>query len=91
MRKTQQIAWGLLCFGWALSVLVLGLVLLMPDTDRGDTRLMGLAMVAAAAFFVMWLVIDRLIPDAGPVFTGTLKLAALVVFYASGVLTLVYA
>jgi hypothetical protein len=70
-------------------VLVLGLVLLVPDPIRGDTRVMGLSMIAAAFFLAMWLVIDRLVPKAGRVFTGTLKLSAVVLFYACGVLSLV--
>ena len=49
---------------------------------------MGLAMVGASLFLVMWLVIDRLVPEAGRWFTGTLKVSAIVVFYACGVLTL---
>ena len=88
MRKSAQITIGLINLAWALSVLVLGLYLLIPDALGGDTRVMGLAMVGASLFLVMWLVIDRLVPNAGRWFTGTLKVSAIVVFYASGVITL---
>ncbi|MFK7790003.1 MAG: hypothetical protein AB8C95_11005 [Phycisphaeraceae bacterium] len=75
---------------WAMSMLVLGLTSLMIGPTPDPTRLaMGLALIGASLFLMMWLVIDPLVPDAGRIFTGTLKLATLVVFYVYAALMLV--
>ena len=84
MKHAAVITLRLTGFCWAQSMLVLGLVWLMPATAHEGGPAYGLAMIAAGLFLAMWLVIDRLVPDASRVFTGTLKLAALVVFYGCG-------
>lgn len=73
---------------WAQSILVLGLALMLPALRGEGDPVMGLAFVSASLFLAMWLVIDFLVPQAGQIFTGTLKLLTVVLFFASGVATL---
>lgn len=84
MKHAAETALRLTGFCWAQCMLVLGLLLLMPAVNRDNGPAFGLALVAAGLFLAMWLVIDRLVPDASRFFTGTLKLVLLVVFYACG-------
>ena len=52
MSKTGQHAFRIAALCWAMSVLVLGLFLLLPDTARGETRPMGLAMGPDGALYI---------------------------------------
>ncbi len=91
MKKAGQIALVLTCFCWAQSMFVLGLSQLvsqMPEMPADMQLTMGLAFVAAGLFLAMWLVIDPLVPQAGRIFTGTLKLAMVVLFYICSAATL---
>ena len=88
MKSAGQTALMLTGFAWALSALVLGLTLMLPALRGEGDFVMGLAFAAVGLFLAMWLVIDPLVPQAGPFFTGTLKLLAVVLFFASGFATL---
>lgn len=90
MNKAAQMMLTLSGLGWAMSMLILGLASMMLTSPWGHHLAVGLALVGASLFVVMWLVLDRLVPDAGRVFTGTLKLVALVLFYACGTAAVIH-
>lgn len=84
MKPTADTMLRLTGFCWGQCMLVLGLLLLVPTVPRGSGPATGLALVAAGLFIAMWLVLDRLVPEANRFLTGTLKLVTIVVFYACG-------
>lgn len=74
--------------GWSQALLVAGLWLIFATTLHLARLVPAAGLIAAGLFVAMWLVIDRLVPDAGAWFVAGLKLLALLLFYAASGLAL---
>lgn len=72
---------------WSQVLLVAGLALLLTPVVSDGRRIAGLALFGAGCFVAMGLVIDRLVPEAGPVVVVPLKLAAVLAFWVCGGVT----
>lgn len=84
MNRPATIVLGLCSLCCAQGILVLGLWLFLDVFGAGEGVVVSLALVAMGSLLAMRLVIDGLVPDAGRVFTGALKLIALAVFLTCG-------
>lgn len=73
---------------WAEVLLVAGVWVLLAGLPLSARLAPGLVFVSAGLYVAMMLVIDRLVPDAGRVMVGSLKIAVVLVFCTCTVLTL---
>ncbi|MGB0767809.1 MAG: hypothetical protein ACPGYV_08870 [Phycisphaeraceae bacterium] len=80
MRRALPITLALL--GWALAqgVFVFGLWFALRGDPLVPGRFPGAALMAGGTLLGLWLVIDPLVPDAGPAFSGGVKGFALGLF-----------
>lgn len=82
MSRPLRILTLLIGILWAQALMVSALSLLFTPAPAGDRLVLGIGLFAAGAFVAMCLVIDPLVPGAGPVVVVPLKLAAGLVFWA---------
>lgn len=69
---------------WSEVLLVAGLALALAPPIGADRLLPAMTLWSAGSFVAMWLVIDRLVPDARPSVVRSLKLANAAVFWVCG-------
>lgn len=88
MRRPAHILVVSLGIGWSQSLLVAGLWLIFATALPHARLVPAVGLIGAGLFVAMWLVIDRLVSEAGARFAAGLKLLALGVFYAASALAL---